>query len=181
MSGLLKKGAIALGALVGSLAAAEAVYRVVEPAPYRPGEIRRSDGSVVPLSEIIAATRAPLEYKPGATPRAAAPANLRWRVSYDRPAPGYFDADGSYDVTTNRLGFRDREFDVEKKPGEIRILCVGDSFTYGQGVRNDDAWPQVLERRIRDRIGDPVEVINGGFAAASHWPAGYVEWIDHDG
>jgi len=34
------------------------------------------------------------------------------------------------------------------------IYCVGDSFTYGQGVEPDEAWPQVLGRLLRGAMPD---------------------------
>src|SRR5262249_37045840 len=37
----------------------------------------------------------------------------------------------------NRLGFRGREFTVERVPGRSRVLAIGDSFTYGWGVGLD--------------------------------------------
>jgi len=47
---------------------------------------------------------------------------------------------------TNSLGLRnDREFAVEVPSGKVRIVCLGDSFTLGYGVSNDEAWCQVLE------------------------------------
>ena len=33
------------------------------------------------------------------------------------------------------------------------IYCVGDSFTYGQGVRREEAWPRLLAKRLRDALG----------------------------
>jgi lysophospholipase L1-like esterase len=33
------------------------------------------------------------------------------------------------------------------------IYCVGDSFTYGQGVRTEEAWPQLLGQRLREKLG----------------------------
>lgn len=41
-----------------------------------------------------------------------------------------------------------------------RILCLGDSFTYGAYVNNRDAFPQVLDRLL----GDNVEAVNAGVA-----------------
>ncbi len=39
----------------------------------------------------------------------------------------------------NSQGFRTREF--EQIPTKPSILCLGDSFTYGIGVRQEDTWP----------------------------------------
>lgn len=48
-----------------------------------------------------------------------------------------------------------------KRSGEVRILAVGDSFTYGHGVQDDESYPAVLERLLRARSYD-VRVLNAG-------------------
>jgi lysophospholipase L1-like esterase len=48
-----------------------------------------------------------------------------------------------------------------KRPGERRVLAIGDSFTFGHGVGDDEAYPAVLAARLRARHGD-VTVLNGG-------------------
>src|SRR5262245_38510160 len=77
----------------------------------------------------------------------------------------------SFTVKTNSLGFRDREFSLEKN-SRIRILALGDSFTYGWGVEIDRSWPKVLERRLSD-AGISVEVANLGKPAGS--PRSYAD------
>ena len=32
--------------------------------------------------------------------------------------------------------------------GKNVVYCIGDSFTYGQGVQPTEAWPQVLSARL---------------------------------
>lgn len=64
-------------------------------------------------------------------------------------------------VTTNSFGHRDREISIEKPPGAFRLLAVGDSVTFGHGVRGEETWPEVLERQLAARFpGRPVDVIN---------------------
>jgi lysophospholipase L1-like esterase len=75
----------------------------------------------------------------------------------------------SYRVRTNSLGFRDREFAV-KKTAKVRILAIGDSFTFGFGVEGNQAWPKVLEARLR-AAGEDVEIANLGRPGSS--PRGY--------
>ena len=44
-------------------------------------------------------------------------------------------------VRTNSHGFRNEtETDSVAPSGKLRIICAGDSFTYGQGVANDQTW-----------------------------------------
>ncbi len=42
-------------------------------------------------------------------------------------------------------GLRDREYDIPKPPGVKRILILGDSVTYGLGVRLEDTFAKQLE------------------------------------
>jgi lysophospholipase L1-like esterase len=60
----------------------------------------------------------------------------------------------------NTLGMRDDE-PPAKRPGEIRMLAVGDSFTYGHGVQMHESWPKVVQARLRAANLD-VTVLNAG-------------------
>ena len=53
-------------------------------------------------------------------------------------------------VTINALGMREKEL-AAKAPGEFRILVLGDSVTFGIGVRYEDALPQQLELVLNER------------------------------
>jgi lysophospholipase L1-like esterase len=64
-------------------------------------------------------------------------------------------------VSINSLGFRGPEIAAVKPEGVTRVLCVGDSFTYGSYVDDDKTLPFQLERTLRDR-GDNIEVVNAG-------------------
>ncbi len=62
-------------------------------------------------------------------------------------------------VSINRVGLRGKEIEG-KKEGEYRILCVGDSFTFGLGVDLEQSYPVVLETLLQKK--DPrFTVING--------------------
>ncbi|MFQ5701000.1 MAG: SGNH/GDSL hydrolase family protein, partial [Acidobacteriota bacterium] len=67
----------------------------------------------------------------------------------------------AYRVKINSLGFRGREIDAGKRPGSVRIICLGDSYTFGHYVDDDEAFPAVLERLLRARRR-ATEVINAG-------------------
>lgn len=68
-------------------------------------------------------------------------------------------------VTVNALGLRDDDLPREKPPGELRVLCLGDSFTFALGVRFEDLYAQQLETRLRARLAPrSVQVINAGIA-----------------
>jgi len=49
----------------------------------------------------------------------------------------------------NKFGFRDSEFELNPSPNTQRILVLGDSFTYGMGIKKgSDTYPKVLERLL---------------------------------
>jgi len=82
----------------------------------------------------------------------------RWR---DRGVPGVDRAAGR---TPFAVGF---EYDEHlcrgadigpRDPNVQRVVMIGDSFTEGQGVRQEDTFSSVLDREL----GDRVEVINCG-------------------
>lgn len=58
--------------------------------------------------------------------------------------------------TLNSLGFRDKEHTLEKPAGTVRVVILGDSFTYGQAVADDEIFPRLLEQQV----GPQVEIIS---------------------
>jgi len=64
-------------------------------------------------------------------------------------------------LSQNSRGFRDAKRDLAKPEGVRRMLCVGDSFTWGWGVEHDAIYTHVLERMLIAE-GRGVEVINAG-------------------
>ena len=67
----------------------------------------------------------------------------------------------SYWRPTNSFGFADVEWPVHKKPNQIRILSLGDSFTEGDGAPYDSSYVAILRHEILSS-GDSVYVMNGG-------------------
>ena len=63
-------------------------------------------------------------------------------------------------VQTNSFGHRDREISEDKAPGSTRILVLGDSITFGHGVLEEEAWPAILESRLRRASDASTDVIN---------------------
>ena len=60
---------------------------------------------------------------------------------------------------TNALGMRGPEPAAER--AQARILAVGDSFTFGVGVNDDESYPAVLAQMLHER-GVEAEVLNAG-------------------
>jgi hypothetical protein len=75
----------------------------------------------------------------------------------ERRFPGVF----SFRYSNNSLGWRGRREYREAKPTEYRVLFLGDSFTYGLGVNDDQTFAAQVEKDLRaGRLS--VEVLNAG-------------------
>jgi len=72
--------------------------------------------------------------------------------------------DDEYNVAVriNNYGFRGEDIRKERAPGVIRILVLGDSFTFGVGAEEDETIPFLIEKYLKEQ-GEDVEVINVGF------------------
>ena len=71
-------------------------------------------------------------------------------------------------IAVNALGFRGEEVAAARRPGTIRILCLGDSYMFGWGVEDRATFPARLQARLEARrAGEPggVEAINAGVPA----------------
>ena len=66
----------------------------------------------------------------------------------------------------NSLNLRDQDYSVQKPPNTKRVLILGDSFTYGSGVPDDEAvFPELLEYDLNQEYaeqGTKIEILNGG-------------------
>ncbi|HEV2854916.1 MAG TPA: GDSL-type esterase/lipase family protein [Thermoanaerobaculia bacterium] len=63
-------------------------------------------------------------------------------------------------VSINRQGMRGPEVGP-KAPGALRILALGDSFTFGVGAQVEETYPARLQQILRSR-GVRAEVLNAG-------------------
>jgi len=69
----------------------------------------------------------------------------------------------SYRFRINSKGLRGKECSYEKPENTLRILCLGDSFTFGLGAGEDETFPAVLERELFGKLhGKKAEVLNAG-------------------
>lgn len=67
-------------------------------------------------------------------------------------------------LNTNAYGFRGaREIPLEKDSAKTRILLLGDSFTFGENVGDDEAYAEVMQRALPN-----AEVINAGVHGYAH-------------
>jgi lysophospholipase L1-like esterase len=66
-----------------------------------------------------------------------------------------------YTFSNNSWGLRGRREYNKEKTADLRILFLGDSFTYGVGVNDEQVFTVLLEKNLT-RPGRTVEVINAG-------------------
>jgi lysophospholipase L1-like esterase len=113
------------------------------------------------------------------TLRIALPAPVHWRF----PQEGYlFDPETGFwlqpnqtaftigqVVHTNSRGFRDRDYGPFPPPGTTRVVGLGDSETFGNGIAASGTWPKQLEAQLNASSESPWEVINAGIPGTNTW------------
>ena len=72
----------------------------------------------------------------------------------------------AWEFTANRNGFRAPDVGP-KKDGEIRIVVIGDSHTWGLGVSDEERYSSLLERELR-AAGRDATVINIGLNSLTY-------------
>ncbi len=71
--------------------------------------------------------------------------------------PKEFRANPVWSIALNDEGFRSAPFATDKRPGVLRIACIGDSWTFGMNVSQDLTYPARLAAMVKD-----AEVMNFG-------------------
>ena len=81
-----------------------------------------------------------------------------------------FRCDGSAGMKINEQGLRGEETSVSKPAGVFRVLCLGDSSTFGCNVPLKQTYPYLLERLLRQRNPQrSIEVLNAGVPGYSSY------------
>ncbi len=78
----------------------------------------------------------------------------------------FISSEFSVSFRTNRYGLRGADPALPKPPGIVRILMLGDSFTFGFPVKDDETFCALIERGLRER-GYRADLINGGVSGYS--------------
>ena len=82
-------------------------------------------------------------------------------------------------TTTGPHGFRGKDypFPLQKPAGMFRVICVGDSSTFGDQVRDGETFAMVLQDRLHKRFPDrAIDVVNAGVPGyTSHQVRKYIE------
>ena len=68
----------------------------------------------------------------------------------------------------NHLNFREREFTPGAAPGVIRIAAVGDSFTFGMGILEQQRVSNLLDAALNAAGSQRFEVLNFGKSGANY-------------
>ncbi len=72
---------------------------------------------------------------------------------------------GRIRVSSNAHGVRERAYELEKPAGTLRVVLLGDSYVFGNGVEADERFGVTLERELRERAGPGaprIEVLHVG-------------------
>jgi hypothetical protein len=86
---------------------------------------------------------------------------LGWRLKPNLRDVAAFQGKG---LSSNARGLRGRrEFADPKPPGAFRIVVLGDSFTFGEGVGDDETWSHRLQELLPQ-----TEVLNLGVHGYGH-------------
>ena len=77
--------------------------------------------------------------------------------------PQEFRANPVWRIALNNEGFRSAPFAPAKRPGVLRIACIGDSWTFGMNVDQDKSYPGRVEALLKQQNPSmEVEVMNFG-------------------
>lgn len=66
-------------------------------------------------------------------------------------------SDYSVNYKINAKGLRDEEYDYEKKSGIFRVIALGESHTFGEGIAFGRRYSEIIEQGLND-----TEVVNMG-------------------
>jgi lysophospholipase L1-like esterase len=138
-----------LGSTLVALVAAELLFRAFDLRGYHErrqelgvqGAYLRDDSMRVPGVEV--------QFRPYA----------RFAHAYDSDPRGYFGVERRIVYRLNRHGFRGPDWTRDKAPGARRVVLLGDSFAFGEGVRYEDTLGARLEALLNAGARAEIEVL----------------------
>ena len=82
--------------------------------------------------------------------------------------PDSLKGNPTWEISLNSEGFRDVEIRKQKPSSVLRIICLGDSWTFGWNVGSTQSYPQQLQDLLRREFPEAnFEVFNIGVAGYS--------------
>ena len=149
---------VSVGSLVVAFLLAEVVVRAfaLGPRTYEPRRFEPSGG--VPFTAIQTMNMALPVYQPRTV----------FASVYDPAGDlhGDFGPDGRVIYRINSLGMRGDAVVSPKPPNTFRVICLGDSITFGEGVHEEMTYPNLLQGILAKEFPTmTVEVINAGVQA----------------
>lgn len=97
------------------------------------------------------------------------------RFVYDSNPRGYFGTNNEIDHHTNSWGFRGEEFFPSKSRNTFRIAFLGDSYTFGEGVKDTDTYAEQTAMQLKKKYSSStikLESYNfgvGGYSFVHEW------------
>jgi len=102
-----------------------------------------------------------LFFIPALSPSLVGDATVHHRLVADTHS-ALHSRDFNYIQRVNNLGLRGRDREERKIDGTLRIAMLGDSFTMGKGVKDDETFSVLLEKDLNLRSERPIEILNAG-------------------
>jgi lysophospholipase L1-like esterase len=165
---LARRAILISGGLLVGLAAGEVALRLLYQQPATPGLAYYLDAEGRPIGLEEADRRGmliPVEPQAARQLRTFAP-GTQFYICYGGYPQPWFDERGCVEVQYSSFGIREREeIGFDKPDGQRRVLCIGDSFTFGWGIREEDGWVRLLETELRNTDPNVVTVNCGGAGA----------------
>ncbi len=78
----------------------------------------------------------------------------------------------------NSVGFWDKELRLKKEEGTFRIICMGDSITFGWPVEREKTYPKQLEILLNQNFSNKIDVFNAGVPGYSSYQV--LKWFKRD-
>lgn len=147
---LLRRAAALVLALLLAVGVAEGALRLLDWQPARSGSYLFLNPEWRDATE-------------GSHPMVEEHPTLFWRLR-----PGTTALEGRLSIGSS--GYRTPEFDPRPPEGVERVVCIGDSITFGFGIELEDTWP----RRLEAESGGALEVISAAVPGYTSHQGGLV-------
>lgn len=106
-----------------------------------------------------------LQFSDGSSSQLIYDRNTSFSSVYDPAGDtrNYFGGDGSVTYRLNMFGMRGPDLSAQKSANVFRILFLGDSITFGEGVREEDIFPTRVQSLLSAKMpGKEIQVVNAG-------------------